>query len=52
MEAGRWTRKGTIQNKKKVKSSYGNNMVYSNIQNIETICYNLSFKLENEIKPK
>lgn len=36
----------------KIKSSYGNNMVYSNIQNIETICYNLSFKLENEIKPK
>lgn len=34
------------------KSSYGNNMVYSNIQNIETICHNLSFKLENEIKPK
>lgn len=34
----------------KAKSSYGNNMVYSNIQNIETICYNLS--LENEIKPK
>lgn len=36
----------------KVKSSYGNNMVNSNIQNIETICYYLSFKLENEIKPK
>lgn len=36
----------------KAKSSYDNNMVYSNIQNIETICYHLSFTLENEIKPK
>lgn len=36
----------------KVKSSYGNNMVYSNIPNIKTICYHLSFKLDNEIKPK